>query len=120
MPFEQRSIKLDIVTSSPARTNAFKTLLGADRVEQVTPRFTEAVLRKPVNSSPAEWPVEMAEGKALQDIAALFVLSATNTIASEGLVGDLNTNNERKIRIYSDTVQVVFAGDTTDETRVVL
>ncbi len=116
----ERSIKFHVVTSAPARAKAFASLLGEDRVVQIKPSFTEDNIRKPVNSQHAEWPVEMAEHKAFQDVAALFVRSYLNNTVDTGYEGDIAVDGERIIRLYSDTINIAYAGDTTDDTTVVL
>lgn len=111
--------RLDVVTSSPARAGAFQMLLGADHVRQVTPYFTEEVIRKPINSNPAEWPMEMAERKALQDIAALMVISYLNNTIETGMQGDVHVDGQRVVRMYSDTINVGFTDDILDEATMV-
>jgi len=120
MALTERPLHFHIVTSSPARTKAFASLLGEDRVHQVMPHFTEDTIRKPVNSQVAEWPIEMAERKAMQDISALMVLSYVNGILETGQVGDVHVDGERVIRIYSDTINIAYDKDISDETTKVL
>lgn len=113
-------IQFDIVSSSAQRYNAFANLLGHQNVRQVPYFFNESVIRKPVNRQPAEWPFEVAEQKALQDVAALLVIAASNEIARENMLGDIKIDGKRTIRLYSDTVQVVFDQDISDDTVKVL
>jgi len=120
MAIERNNYRLDVVTSSPARTDAFRTLLGPQRVRQVLPHFTEDVIRKPDIQKPHEWPMEMAERKALQDIAALMVLSYVNQTVETGHVEDVHVKGRRVIRLYSDTVNIAFADDTSDEQTMIL
>lgn len=116
----ERPIYLDVVTSSKERIMAFRSLLTPDRVHQVTPGFTETVIHKPVNSSPSEWPFEVAKEKALQDVTGLLVQGAVNKTACEGLLGDVSTRPGRTIRLYSDTVQVSYNADAPDDVPKVL
>jgi hypothetical protein len=123
MTAERKNLHLDIVTSSPARSLAFQMLLGPDRVRQVQPLFTEDVMRKPVStveSQPAEWPMQVAEHKAFQDLAAHIVNSYLTSTVEEGRLGDIKKDDGRLIRIYSDTVNIAYAGDTSDSTAIVL
>lgn len=120
MAAPERSTQYHIVTSSPARTKAFESLFGSKNVCQVAPRFTEDIIRKPVNNQPAEWPMEMSERKALQDLAAHLVHSYLNGVISTGCEGDFSPDGKRIIRVYSDTINIAYAGDTADETTVVL
>lgn len=123
MTTERKNIHLDIVTSSPARTSAFQMLLGTDRVRQVQPLFTEDVMRKPVStveSEPAEWPMQVAEHKAFQDLAAHIVNSYLTSTIEEGRLGEVQKEDGRLIRVYSDTVNIAYAGDTSDSTAMVL
>lgn len=120
MAQQERNVQYHIVTSSPARTKAFATLLGEDRVKQVLPHFTEDIIRKPVNTNVAEWPLEMAERKAMQDISALMVLSYVNGVVETGHVGDVKANGDRVIRIYSDTINIAYDKDINDDSTVVL
>lgn len=120
MAIERNNYRLDVVTSSPARTDAFRTLLGSERVRQVLPHFTEDVIRKPDAQKPHEWPMEMAERKALQDIAALMVLSYVNQTVETGHVEDVHVKGTRVIRLYSDTVNIAFANETSDEQTIIL
>lgn len=119
MAQSERPVHFHIVTSSPARTNAFASLLGSDRVHQVLPHFTEDIIRKPVNVNVAEWPLEMAERKAMQDISALMVRSYINGAVETGSAGDIHTDGERVIRIYSDTINITYDKDIFDNTAVV-
>lgn len=119
-PKNERPIYLDVVTSSKERVMAFRSLLPADRVNQVTPGFTETVIHKPVNSSPSEWPFEVAREKALQDITGLLVQGVVNKSACEGLVGDIADRPGRTIRLYSDTVQVSYNAESPDDVPKVL
>lgn len=116
----ERPIYLDVVTSSKERVMAFRSLLPPDRVRQIQPRFTETVIHKPVNSSPSEWPFEVAREKALQDITGLLVQGIVNNTAYEGLLGNVSTRSGRTIRLYSDTVQVSYNADAPDETPKIL
>ncbi len=123
MTAERKNLHLDIVTSSPARSLAFQMLLGPDRVRQVQPLFTEDVMRKPIStveSQPAEWPMQVAEHKAFQDLAAHIVNSYLTSTLEEGRLGDVKKDDGRLIRIYSDTVNIAYAGDTSDSTAIVL
>lgn len=120
MVLQERPIHFDVVTSSSSRYNAFANLLGAEKVRQVPFHFTEEVIRKPVNHQPAEWPFEIAEQKALQDVSALLTIAATNEIARENLIGSLTTDGKQTIRLYSDTVQVVFDNDVSDDGVMIL
>lgn len=116
----ERPIHLDVVTSSKERVMAFRSLLPENRVRQIKPGFTETVIHKPVNSSPSEWPFEVAREKALQDITGLLVQGVVNKSACEGLLGDLSSQSARTIRLYSDTVQVSYNTDAPDDTPKVL
>ena len=120
MAIERNNYRLDVVTSSPARTDAFRTLLGPQRVRQVLPHFTEDVIRKPDAQKPHEWPMEMAERKALQDVAALMVLSYVNQTVETGHIEDVHVKGRRVIRLYSDTVNIAFADDMSDEQTMIL
>ncbi len=111
----ERPIHLDVVTSSKERVMAFRSLLPPDRVRQIQPGFTETVIHKPVNSSPSEWPFEVAREKALQDITGLLVQGVVNNTAYEGLLGNVSTRPGRTIRLYSDTVQVSYNADAPDD-----
>jgi predicted house-cleaning NTP pyrophosphatase (Maf/HAM1 superfamily) len=95
-------------------------LLGKDNVKQIAPRFTEDIMRRPINHQTAEWPIEMAENKALQDMAALMVYSYLNGVIETGTVTDIKPDQKRIIRIYSDTINITYAGDMADESTVVL
>lgn len=119
MVHTERPIHFHIVTSSPARTNAFASLLGSDRVHQVLPHFTEDIIRKPVNVNVAEWPLEMAERKAMQDISALMVRSYINGAVDTGHAGDVHTQGDRVIRLYSDTINITYEKNIFDDTAVV-
>jgi len=114
MVLPERNIQFDIVSTSNARYNAFANLLGHERVRLVPPKFSEHVIRKPVNRHPAEWPFEVAEHKALQDITATLVIAATNEIARDHELGDIRGENGQTVRLYSDTVQVVYDNDISD------
>ncbi len=116
----ERPIHLDIVTSSKERVMAFSSLLQKGRVRQIPPGFTETVIHKPINSSPSEWPFEVAKEKALQDLTGILVLGAINKASAEGLLGDVHTRPGRTIRLYSDTVQVSYNADTPDDIPMVL
>lgn len=116
----ERSIEFHVVTSAPARAQAFATLLGEDRVKQVKPHFTEDNIRKPVSSQHSEWPVEMAEHKAFQDMASLLVHSYLNGVVTTGHEGDIRIDGKRIIRLYSDTINIAYAGDTSDDVTMVL
>lgn len=120
MAIERNNYRLDVVTSSPARADAFRTLLGPDRVRQILPHFTEDIIRKPNLQKPHEWPMEMAERKALQDIAALMVLSYVNQTVETGHLEDVPIDGKRVIRLYSDTVNTAFATDTSNEINMIL
>ena len=94
--------------------------LSPDRVRQVPFGFTESTIHKPINSSPSEWPFEVAKEKALQDIAGLLVLGTVNNVAHKDLVGEITSRPGRTIRLYSDTVQVSYDADSPDDTPRVL
>lgn len=116
----ERSLEFHVVTSAPARTQAFASLLGEDRVKQVKPHFTEDNIRKPVNSQHSEWPVEMAEHKAFQDISSLLVQSYLDGVVNTGNEGDIFVDGKRIIRLYSDTINIAYAGDMSDDTTQIL
>ena len=120
MASPERHIDLHVVTSADARVAAFASVLGQENVHKVLPHFTEDIIRKPVNSNVAEWPIEMAERKAMQDISALMVLSFVNGVVETGHIGDIQTDGKRVIRLYSDTINIAFDKDISDETAVVL
>lgn len=120
MASPERTILFQVVTSSDARVDAFTQLLGRENVEKVPPHFTEDIIRKPVNSNVAEWPIEMAERKAMQDISALMVLSYVNGVVETGRIGDIQTSGKRMIRLYSDTINIAYDHDINDENTVVL
>ncbi len=120
MAIEQNNYRLDVVTSSPARTDAFRTLLGENRVRQVLPHFTEDIIRKPTSVNIAEWPMEMAERKAMQDISALMVLSYINQTVETGHKEDVHVNGKRVIRLYSDTINIVYDKTMSDESSVIM
>lgn len=120
MASPERTIHFQVVTSSDARVDAFTQLLGTENVEKVPPHFTEDIIRKPVNSNVAEWPIEMAERKAMQDISALMVLSYVNGVVETGRMGDIHTDGKRVIRLYSDTINIAYDHDINDENTVVL
>lgn len=120
MASPERPVHFQIVTSADARINAFAQILGRDNVEKVPPHFTEDVIRKPVNTNVAEWPIEMAERKAMQDISALMVLSFVNGVVETGRLGDIQTDGKRVIRLYSDTINIAYDHDISDDTAVVL
>lgn len=111
-------IQFDIVSSSAQRYNAFANLLGYENVRQVPYYFNESVIRKPVNRQPAEWPFEVAEQKALQDVAALLVIAASGEIARDHMLQDIKIDGKRTIRLYSDTVQIVFEDDDNNTVKV--
>lgn len=116
----ERKTTFHVVSSSRARHDAFASLLGPENVRQVRPHFTEDIIRKPINTQTAEWPMEMSETKAFQDIAALMVLSYLNQTVETGLRGDVRMDNERIIRLYSDTINIAYAGDTLDDATLIL
>lgn len=120
MAIEQKNIVFRVVTSSPARVGAFASLLGPERVEQIAPHFTEDVIRKPNNKRAIDWPIEMSERKALQDLAALMVLSYINHTVETGKIGDVKVDGKRVIRIYSDSINIAFVDDMSDETTMIL
>lgn len=120
MVLHERPIQFDIVSTSAQRRNAFTTLLGPEKVRQVAPKFGEHVIRRPINHQAAEWPFEMAEHKALQDISTLMVIAANNEIAKNRILGDIKVDGKQTIRLYSDTVQVVFNTDMSDDDVMVL
>jgi len=120
MVLNERPIQLDIVSTSAQRHDAFATLLGPEKVRQIPPKFGEHVIRRPVNQHPAEWPFEMAEHKALQDISALMIIAASNEVARDHALGDIKKDGKQTIRLYSDTVQVVFNDDMSDDDVMVL
>lgn len=111
----ERPIYLDVVTTSQERVMAFRSILSPERVRQIPPGFTETIIHKPVNSSPSEWPFEVAREKALQDITGLLVQGVVNKAACEGLLGDISSRPGRTIRLYSDTVQVSYNADAPDD-----
>ncbi len=113
--------QVDFVTSSSARTHSWELLLPQTKVRQVKPGFTEELMEQPLNVQPAEWPMEMAKQKAFQDISALFVIAATNELAGQNIIKEIGSATEgRHLRMYSDTISIAYAGDTSDETSVVL
>jgi hypothetical protein len=117
---KERPTEYHVVTSSSARAGAFKALLGEENVRQITPRFTEDIMRRPINHQTAEWPIEMAENKALQDMAAHMVYSYLNGVVETGAIGDVKPDGKRIIRLYSDTINISYAGDIADENTVVM
>lgn len=120
MATPERPIHFHIVTSADARVNAFAQALGYENTTKVAPHFTEDVIRRPINTNVAEWPIEMAERKAMQDISALMVLSFVNGVVETGSLGDVTMNGKRVIRLYSDTINIVYDKDISDNTAVVL
>lgn len=116
----ERRTEFHIVTSADARVAAFQSTLGRDRVVKVAPRFTEDGMIKPINHQPAEWPMETSQRKAFQDIAAHMVRSYVSGMVETGHQGDVPVDGKRVIRIYSDTINIAYAGDTADDTTVVL
>jgi hypothetical protein len=104
--------RLDVVSSSRARTDSFARLLPDAEVRQITPRFTEELMQKPLSREPSEWPMEMAEQKALQDITAVMVLGTINNMADQNLLAEVGSNTEgRHIRVYSDTISIAHNGN---------
>lgn len=104
--------QLTVVSSSPARTHSFELLYPNAKIRQVKPRFTEELMPRPLSVEPSEWPMEMAQEKALQDIAAVLTLAATKQLTGEGLLAEINQAGEgRHLRIYSDTITVKKNGD---------
>lgn len=120
MAIERTNFRLDVVTSSPARTDAFRTLLGEQRVRQVLPHFTEDIIRKPTNVNIAEWPLEMAERKAMQDVTALMVLSYVNQTVETGHQEDIPIDGKRVIRLYSDTINITYDKTMSDESAIIM
>ncbi len=116
----ERQTQFQVVTSANARVEAFRSILGKNRVVRVPPAFTEDGMIKPINHQPAEWPMETSQRKAFQDIAANMVRSYLSGVVETGLEGDIAVDNKRVIRLYSDTINIVYAGDTRDEATVVL
>lgn len=117
----EKSTQYHIVTTSEPRTAAFASVFGADRVRRVTPLFTEDTIRKPINTvQPAEWPIETAEQKAFQDIAAHMVRSYLTNVVDTGRTNDYHVDGDRIIRIYSDTINIAYAGDISDESTLIL
>lgn len=120
MAQSERQTQFQIVTSAKARAEAFSSLLGKQHVTQVLPHFTEDIMRKPINTQPAEWPIEMAETKAFQDIAALYVLSYLDGTINTGVLGETKPDGNRTIRIYSDTINIAYSNESTDDITMVL
>lgn len=117
----ERSTQYHIVTTSEPRASAFASIFGAEKVRRVTPLFTEDTIRKPINTiQPAEWPIETAEQKAFQDIAAHMVRSYLTGMVDTGCMGDCRADGQRVIRIYSDTINIAYAGDVSDESTLIL
>lgn len=105
--------QLDVVSSSPARTHSFELLLPNTKIRQIKPRFTEELMPRPLNVDASEWPMEMAEQKALQDVTAVLVLAATKQLAGDNLMAEINEAGPgRHLRIYSDTITIRHDGDT--------
>jgi len=120
MASTERPLHFHIVTSSSARANAFASLLGTERVHQVLPHFTEDIIRKPANVNVAEWPLEMAERKAMQDISALMVRSYINGTVETGHAGDIHLDSEQVVRIYSDTINITYDKEISDGSTIVM
>lgn len=117
MPIE----RIDVVSSSRARHDSFARLMPTADVRQISPRFTEELMQKPLSVEPSEWPMEMAEKKALQDIAAVLVLGAVNDIAEANvLTGDGAKDHGRHLRIYSDTISIMHDTKQPEKPPVVL
>jgi hypothetical protein len=111
--------RLDVVTSSPARHDAFARLLPNAEVRRFDPHFTEELIPKPVNTNPSEWPMEMAEKKALHDLAAMYVIATTNEEVFRNMVKEVGGPDEGKhIRIYSDTITVFRNPQDDSDARV--
>jgi len=101
--------RLDVVSTSRARHDSFARLLPKTDVRQINPRFTEELMQKPLSIQPSEWPMEMAERKALQDITAVMVLGTINSIADQNLIKETGSTGEGKhLRIYSDTISIAY------------
>lgn len=101
--------RLDVVSTSRARHDSFARLLPQTDVRQITPRFTEELMQKPLSIQPSEWPMEMAERKALQDIASVMVLGTINSLANQNLIAETKSAGEGKhLRIYSDTISIAY------------
>jgi len=113
--------RLDIVSTSSARQDSFARLLPKADVRQIKPRFTEELMPRPLNVQPAEWPMEMAEQKALQDLTAVMVLGISDELASKNMLKEVGSTTEgRHIRIYSDTITISYSADAADDTPTVL
>lgn len=113
--------RIDVVSTSPARHDSFARLLPHADVRQLNPRFTEELMQRPLNVQPAEWPMEMAERKALQDVVAVMVQAASGKLASENVIKEIGSTTEgRHLRLYSDTITISYAAETSDETPRVL
>lgn len=101
--------RLDVVSTSRARHDSFARLLPKTDVRQINPRFTEELMQKPLSIQPSEWPMEMAERKALQDITAVMVLGTINSITDQNLIKETGSTGEGKhLRIYSDTISIAY------------
>lgn len=99
--------RMTVVTSSPARHHSFELLLPDVVVKRESPGFTEELIEKPLGKKPSEWPMEMAQQKAFQDLAVQYVLHSTRQTIESGLVGEIpQEGNGRHLRIYSDTITV--------------
>ena len=120
MPHQERTTHFQIVTSAKARVNAFESIIGKDRVHQILHLFTEDEMLKPINHQPAEWPTEMSQRKAFQDVAANMVRSYLTGVIDSAKIGDIPLDNQRVIRLYSDTINIVYAGETSDDMTTVL
>lgn len=115
------NLRVTMVTSSAARHHSFEMLLPNIPVRRLDPRFTEELIPAPLNSQPSEWPMEMAERKAFQDITARFMLAALDTEVHENLIKEIGGPDvDHHLFIYSDTITVSYAGETSDETPKVL
>lgn len=113
--------RLDVVTSSAARTHSWELLLPNAQVRQVKPGFTEELMEQPRNARLAEWPMEMAEQKAFQDISGLLVLAASNEISGQNMIKEIGSKSEgRHLRMYSDTITIAFSGDNPEQNATVL
>lgn len=107
--------RMTIVTSSPARHHSFSMLLPDIQVDRIDPHFTEELIDKPLNIRPAEWPMEMAQHKALQDLAVMYAIGSTNKTIEDGKIGETESLKGKHIRVYSDTITVSYKGNDPNE-----
>lgn len=111
--------RLDVVSSSPARTHTFELLYPDAKVRQIKPRFTEELMPRPLSVQPSEWPMEMAERKMLQDVVAVLVQAASQTIPNDHILHEVGSPGEGKhLRIYSDTITISQAAAPGDKPTV--